>query len=74
MHPLTGSQILFLALPLQIPPGSLSMAQDATVNASGSSSPGCNLPRANIRTVLYGVACIELQSQSSFSVHNTFSF
>ena len=58
MRPLTGSQILFLALPLQIPPGSLSMAQDATVNASGSSSPGCNLPRANIRTVLYGVAYI----------------
>ena len=69
-----GSQILLLALPLQIPPGSLSRAWGAPVNASGSSSPGCKLCTANIRTVLYGVACIEFQSQSSFSVQNIFSF
>lgn len=67
-----GSEILFLALPIQIPPGPLSRAGGAPVNASGSSSPGCKLPTARVRALLYGAACMEFQSQSSFSVQKFF--
>ena len=69
-----GSQILCLALPLQIPPGPLSRAGGAPVNASGSSSPGCKLPTAHVRALLYGAACMEFQSQSSFQFRPVFLF